>query len=189
MWITFFWVCFGVGAGFVILSFVFGEIFGFFGGGSADCSAGGGSTAATECPSVGGGNSAVSPFMPKIIALFLTIFGGAGLLLGRTALQWFVVLPLAVLAGLCVAFVVFRFVVLPLHKRQNTSVRSTASFVGSSAVVVETIRQGGYGEITYSARGNSFSAPAKAESGEGIKRGTTVRIVYIEDGTFYVSEE
>ena len=187
-----FWVCFGVGAGFVVLSFVLGELFGLFGGSSgsaSNCSSTGSSSSSiTECPSTGGGNSSVSPFMPKIIALFLTIFGGAGLLLESTALLWVVVVPIALLAGLLVSFLVFRFVVVPLHRSQNTSVKPTASFVGSTAEVVLRINQGAYGEIMYSARGNTLYAPAKSETGETIEKGVKVKIVYIEDGTFYVSK-
>jgi membrane protein implicated in regulation of membrane protease activity len=187
---TFFWVCFGVGAGFVIISFMLGEVLGFFGDGGVDIDADmdldvDGGTQIN--PS--GGSPTVSPFKPVIIALFLTMFGGMGLILGIVEFfPWFIVISFSALAGMALAYLVFRFVLVPLHRRQNTSAKSIQSFVGSKAKVVVTIPQGKYGEITYTANGNTFSAPAKSESGDPIPRDSVVEILYIDKGTFFVKQ-
>jgi membrane protein implicated in regulation of membrane protease activity len=94
---------------------------------------------------------------------------------------------LAVSAGLCAAFLVFRFVLVPLYKRQSTSALPAGSFIGSKANVTVTIPQGKYGQIAYSSpNGNTYSAPAKSEDGCEIARGTAVEIIYIEKNTYFV---
>ena len=210
-------VCFGVGAGFVILSFLFGEALGHLGGG-ADVDAsfdgveaagdiGGFDTDAGDFDLDAGGIDAgadasgfdadagdfdahvhgagVSPFKPMVIAMFLTVFGGSGLLLDG-GFTWFFALPLAIAIGLAAAFCLYRFVYVPLYKYQGRGVVEKQRLVGLTATVTEAIPQGGFGKIKYVADGNVYNAPAKAEDGGGITRGSTVQIMYIEKNAFFV---
>ena len=170
---TIFWVCFGVGVGFVVLSFILGEVFGVFGGGSGSCSTGGGSGSAT-------------PMKPAIIALFLAVFGGSGLIFSQVFYLWFIIVPLALVAAVIVAGAVFRFVFVPLWRRQNTSSQPIQSFVDTRATVILAIAEGRFGEITYSANGNTYTSPAKSVDGAPIPRDSIVDIVRIDDGVFYV---
>ena len=162
---TLFFVCLGVGAGFVLLSVIFGQIAGAL---DADIDSGG-----------------ASPFKPIIIAVFLTVFGGAGLLLMPVFEVW-VVLGAAALAGLVMAYLMFRYVVVPLHRWQNTSAHEKQSVIGLTAKVAELIPQGGYGKITYTYDSKIISGPAKSENGTEIARNTLVEIVYIERNTYHV---
>jgi len=214
---TIFLICFGVGAGFVILSTLFGAIMGHMDAGGGDASFDGaelggdmgsldGSFDADFDASIGdasgsfdiGGLDAdsiglaghifgqgVSPFKPMIIATFLTIFGGAGLLM-NPHLFWLFSVPLALFFGLAASFLLFRFVYVPLYKFQGRGVIEKQRLVGLSASVTESIPQGGFGKIKYVADGNRYTAPAKAEDGSAIPRGSDVQIMYIERNAFFV---
>jgi membrane protein implicated in regulation of membrane protease activity len=168
--ILFFWVCFGVGVGYTVLAFLLGEALDAFNFGW-DIESGG-----------------ISPFKPAVIAAFVTVFGGSGLLFARVITPLFWALPLAGVAGLFVAFILYRFVIVPLSKAQNTSAVEIQSLIGHTAKVSEKIFQGGYGQISYIVNGNTYSSPAKAENGSEIGRGETVEIMYIQENTYFVKK-
>ena len=168
----FLWVCFGVGVGYTVIAFLLGEA---LSGIDMDADAGSGGT--------------VTPLKPTVIAAFITVFGGSGLILTLTKMPVYAVLPLAALIGAGAAFVFYRFVIVPLSKAQNTSTPDIQSLVGHFAKVTEKIFQGGYGQISYAINGNSYSSPAKSEDGNEISRGADVEIIYIEDGTYFVRKK
>ena len=157
-------IFFGVGIGFIVISLIIGAV--------ADSEAG--------------------PFaflQPKIIALFLAVTGGIGLILSPRLADVFgggIVLLLSVLAGLLVAGLVNRFIIMPLYRAQNTSAFDKQAIIGQSAKVISPILEGGYGKIKYNVSGSVVTAPAKCENGEGAKNGEDVDIIYIEGGTYFV---
>ena len=91
--------------------------------------------------------------------------------------------------GLIVAYLMYRFVIVPLHKAQNTSAVEKQSLIGHNAVVTEKIPQGQFGKITYYVNGNTYSSPAKSEDGNEIIRNTNVQIVHIDKNTYYVASK
>ncbi|MCL2575213.1 MAG: NfeD family protein [Defluviitaleaceae bacterium] len=163
--ITAFFICFGVGTGFVVLTMLFGQVFGAL---DVDFDTG-----------------ATSPFKPIFIALFLCTFGGLGLMFYRF-LDIYLTIIIASLGGLLLTFLLFRFVLIPLKRWQNTNTHEKQSMIGRTAKVTETIQQGGYGKITYTVNEKIVSGPAKSEDGNQIIRGTEVDIVYIEKNTYHV---
>jgi membrane protein implicated in regulation of membrane protease activity len=173
---TAFTICFGVGVGYAVISFVLG-LFSFIdidmdfdiGDNDFDISIGG----------------YVSFLKPSVICAFITVFGGVGLILLKP-LGWFFAAMSGAGLGVVVAFIMWKYVFVWLKKMQNTSVSEQQSFIGLAAKVTEYIPQGKYGKITYYSNGNTYSAPAKSESGEGILRNTSVTIVYIKKNTYYV---
>lgn len=167
-----FYVCFGIGAGYTVLSLLLGEV---LGGIDLDFD--------FDFDFDFGG--AASPVKPVVIAAFLTVFGAIGILL----LNKFpapLLLCLAGFGGLAVAYAIQRFIITPLYRAQNTSAVDQASLIGGSATVTEAIPQGAYGKITYHAAGNTYTAPAKSEDGSAIPRHSAVEIVYIKKNTYYV---
>jgi len=94
-----------------------------------------------------------------------------------------------VAAGLFVSYLLFRFVVVPLHKWQNTNTHEKQSIIGVTAKVAEHIPQGGFGKITYTYNDKIMSGPAKSEDGNEIERNTMVEIVYIEKNTYHVRKK
>jgi membrane protein implicated in regulation of membrane protease activity len=116
----------------------------------------------------------------------VAVLGGSGLIFLKSFIP---VLALAFASALAfaVSWSMYRFVIIPLSKAQNTSILEMQEFVGMPAKVTEKIPQGKYGKITYFAKGNSLSAPAKSEDGGEIGRNEDVVIAYIDKNTYYVS--
>jgi membrane protein implicated in regulation of membrane protease activity len=165
--VIFFWVCFGVGVAYTVIAFLLGEALDAFNFGS-DINSG-----------------TLSPLKPAVIAAFITVFGGMGLFFIRFMIfLW--VLPLAATIAAAVAFILYRFIIIPLSNAQSTSAVEIQSLIGHTAKVTEKIFQGGYGQITYVIKGNTLSSPAKEENGGEIGRGQEVEILYIQDNTYFV---
>ena len=161
---TLFIVSLGVGAGYTILSLIMGNLL--------------------DIGDPEGGN-ALSPLRPAPLAAFLTVFGGVGTLY-YTRFGLVITLILAAALGVLTSYLLIRFILMPLHKAQNTSTIEQQSLIGQKATVAEKIFENGYGKISYHINGSNFSSPAKSENGQEISAKTTVEIVYIEKNTYYV---
>jgi len=160
-------VLFVVGLGFILVSFLF------------DVSTDG-----------HGGPFAI--FQPKLVAAFLMVTGGMGMILSARLDGLFggtFVFTISVLSGLFIAGLIHRFIIIPLHKAQNTSAHDKQGTIGTWAKVISPIPQGGYGKIRYNISGSVVTSPAKSEDGGEIKNGENVAIVYIEGGTYFVRRE
>jgi len=165
---AFFFICFGVGVGYITLAFIIGEALSSF-----------------DFDGDTGFDGKVSPFKLSVLAAFLTVFGGTGLILNNRMLT-FLALLCAVIFGFIAAFIIYRFILVPLYKAQSTSAAEKQSFIGCIATVSEYIPQEKYGKITYRMNGNTYTAPAKSEDGAEIKRNEEVVIVHIEKNTYLV---
>ena len=162
---TVFTVMLGVGVGYAVIGFLLGEVIGH-----SDVDA-----------------TSISPLKPAVIASFIVVFGGAGLI----SLRFFdplLAIPFAGLVGVGVAFFVYRCIIVPLSKAQNTTAIDIQSLIGHRAKVTEKIPQGQYGKITYVVNDSTYTAPAKAEDGGEIARSSAVEIMYIERNTYFVKE-
>ena len=129
---------------------------------------------------------------PKLIAVFLTVTGGVGIILSARLNVFFgagIVLVISVLAGLVIAGLLNRLVIIPLHKAQNTSAHDKQATIGTTAKVISPIPAGGYGKIRYSVSGSVVTSPAKCEDGGEVKIGENVDIIYIEGGTYFVRRQ
>lgn len=170
---TFFMVCFIVGCGYVVISFLAGELLDlgdiFSGDFDVDFD----------------GFSGASPFKPVVISVFLTVFGGVGLILyPDKTYMW--ALGIAFVIAMFVSYCIYRFVVVNMYKAQNTSAVNVQSLVGHSATVTEKIPEGKFGKITYVVNGNTYTAPAKCIDNTEVSRGTDVKIILIEKHIFFV---
>ena len=118
------------------------------------------------------------------------VAGGVGLILERMPiteqLGYSFALVIAGLAGVAVAGLMNRFILIPLERAQNTSAFNIQDTIGKTAHVIERIPQGGYGKIKYAISGSSVTSPAKSEDGGGIAAGDSVEIISIEKNTYYV---
>lgn len=164
-----FQICFGVGAGYAVLSFLLGEIIDI---GNFDSHFEFGTT--------------ISPLKPSVISAFLTVFGGIGSILIIKGINIFITFSIASILGILVAFCFMKFVIIPLNKAQNTSAVEKQKLIGKDAKVTVTIPQGKFGKITYYANGNTYSSPAKSEDGCEIKKYEDVEIICIENNTYFV---
>ena len=155
-------ILFGVGVGFVLISFFLDTI--------VDVDAG-----------------FFSILQPKLIAVFLTVTGGFGIILS-TQFGTIITLIISVLCGLLIATLINRLVIIPLHKAQNTSTFDKQAIIGTLAKVISPIPQGGYGKIRYSVSGSVVTGPAKSQDGGEIKNGENVSIMHIEGKTYFVKK-
>ena len=161
---TVFFVAFGIGAGFVLISFLIGEFSGEI---------------ETE--------SSLSFIKPSVMSTFLVVFGIVGILLEITGVLFSLLnLGIAFFAGFITSLALNKFILIPLRKLENTSAADRQMLVGKEAQVIEKIPQGGFGKITFSINGNKHNAPAKSEDGNQIERHASVEIIYIEKSTYFV---
>ena len=157
-------VFFGVGIGFLLLSLVADAMLDFEGFGFA-------------------------LLQPKIIAIFMLVTGGVGLALNAQSgflLMPTIILIISVVSGLLVAGLIYRFVIVPLKKAENTSTFKKEDTIGSTAEVVSPIPKGGYGKIRYNVSGSVVTGPAKSEDDNEVKTGEKVFIMDIDKGTYLV---
>lgn len=129
-----------------------------------------------------GGTDGISPLKPIVIATFITLFGGFGII-GNfiSSLAAIFVFLLAVLAGFVGAALIFYTVVVPMYKCQSNSVVSNENVKNVSGNVITPISSDGLGEISYTVGDIRYTSPAKSLSEEEIEKGTDVVIVDIKD--------
>lgn len=164
-----FYICFGVGVVYTVISFLLGQLFDFFDfDGNFEVGAN------------------ISPLKPAVIAVFVTVFGGLGILLMKKGIIFIISLGFALVIALIIAYMMYKFVIVQLYKAQNTSAIERQKLIGQKAKVTLSIKQGGYGKITYVVNGNTYNSPAKTEDGSEIMTGKEVEIIYIDKNTYYV---
>jgi len=140
---------------------------------------------------VDGTGSPISIFQPKLIAIFLTVVGGVGMILTNVwgNAPFSLILTISAFSGLFIAALLHRLVLIPLYRAQNTSAFDKQATIGTMAKIISPIPQGGYGKISYNISGSTVTSPAKSEDGGEIKNGQTVSIVYIEGATYFVRRQ
>lgn len=167
-------VCFFTGALFTVLSFLLGRLLDFADfDGDLDLDG--------DMPGL-----TVSPLKPIVIVSFITVFGGVGLMTEQAGLSPTLMLLVALGAAVIVAWGIYRFVVVPLYRAQNTSSVSQQELIGRTATISLRIKNDGFGSIAYVVNGNSYNAPAKSVDGTDIERGAEVVIVRLERNVYYV---
>lgn len=184
-----FQVCFFTGALYTLISFLLGHLLDFAGAGGhvdtdidIDVDIGGDIGTHTD---IGG---TVSPLKPVTIAAFTTVFGGSGIIMLKNGHSIIAALMVAALLGLTIAFMLYRFLIVPLHKAQSTSAVSQAVLVGSLAYSTLPMEDNSFGKIKYTVEGNTYSAPCKSIDGKLITKGVPVVIIDIKKNIFYVKE-
>lgn len=170
-----FQVCFFVGIGLILISFLFGQMFDFLGMDALDIDV--------------LGLDLILPVSPMVYLLFATVFGGSGLIFVKLlpSINYIFIAIIAAAIAFTLSTGFYKGIIKPLKKAENTSAPDTDELVGLPATVTETIYEKGFGEITYIINGNSYNAPAKTIKGEELVKGSKVAICWIEDHVFYVS--
>lgn len=174
--IRFFYICFYTGVLYTAVSFILGQVFDFMG---LD------SDVDLDGDFFGFG---ISPLKPIIIAAFVTVFGGIGIIAEKNNLGDYISLLIALVTALGISFLIFRFILVPLYRHQSKDVVDKNGLIGHIAKVRLTIKDGNFGKIIYVVEGNTYSAPAKSDSNETIDKGDEVVIVEIRDNVFYVKK-
>lgn len=184
-------ICFKTGVIFTVVSFVLGQIF----GGDSDL---GIDTDIdmdidvdidTDISGAGKGLSTITPLKPALIAAFITVFGGVGLMALNRGYSSFVASLLGTTLGFAIAGAMYKLIIVPLHKRQSIA-HSNKSLVGYEAKIIVPIPMGEMGKIRYIVDQNTYTAPAKAiDSQCSLKDGDIVIIKRIDKHIFYVEKK
>jgi membrane protein implicated in regulation of membrane protease activity len=177
-----YFVCFGVGLLFTLVSAFLGDA---FGGHDHDVGGGGHAEAGFDHAGMPG----MSPFSPTTIASFITAVGGFGMIFSKipmTRSPW-ISAPLSILCGLGIAAAVFALFNKIFSQTQSSSEAKIASLVGQLATVITPIPEKGVGEIAYVQAGSRYTAPARSEDGTLVSNGQTVKITRIVGSQFYIT--
>lgn len=188
--LKFFQVCFYTGVLYTVISFVLGHILDFAGLGGdvdTDIDIDIDTDAGIDLDSDIQG-AAVSPLKPVTIAAFITVFGGVGMIFLNNNYNAVIALAAATASGLSVSYMLYRLIIVPLTRAQNTSAVSQAELLGSLAYTALAMKDKSFGKIHYTVEGNTYSAPAKSIDGRLIAKGVPVVIIDINKNIFYVKE-
>jgi membrane protein implicated in regulation of membrane protease activity len=129
----------------------------------------------------------LSPVSPVTITMFVTAFGGVGLIATHTlALSVLLSLPIALASGLLLAAVTFFTFAKLFQATEGSSEPRVSELVGLEAEVITPIPTQGLGEIAYVARGSRFTAPARSEDGKPHAAHSTVLIERVVGSVFCV---
>jgi membrane protein implicated in regulation of membrane protease activity len=135
----------------------------------------------------GGSDYTVSPFKPIVIATFCIVFGGTGMTALRLNLNIWLVFFVSIGVGVMIAMALYKFIVAPLYRAQNTSAATRKDLLGLKALVTSPVYQDGFGTISYRINGNIYNGPAKSYTGEAIEQGVNTTIVGFEGRAFVVT--
>jgi len=184
-------VCFGVGLLFTVISAFMADV---FGGHEFHVDSGGGEAAGPSGHAEAGFDShdmpGFSPLSPTTIASFVTAFGGIGMVLSKISVtdSPLFSLPLSVLGGFGIAFLIFVMFRAIFRRTQSSSESNVAGLIGASAMVITPIALHGVGEIAYIDGGSRYTAPARSDDELPLENGVTVKITRIVGPQFYVTK-
>ncbi len=198
-----YWICFSIGAGYATVTALLGGFFGVvhhvadFGGGGAAADMGGDYGAGGDhAGGVGHGDAysgpaeaepVIAPLSPATISVFLTTFGGIGIITTTLFhMKLLLSLPVSLASGVLVAgFVLILFYHL-FTKIQASSETKMTEVVGLTGEVTVPIPAGGLGEVAYICRGARLVGPARADGSNSFPRHAAVRIARRVGSTLYV---
>jgi membrane protein implicated in regulation of membrane protease activity len=183
-------VCFFLGLGFALLSGLLAGVFTGHAGGHIDT--GGHLDAGTDGGSIDGAHSPghvhYSPLSPVTIAMFISTFGGVGILLKKADFPIYLHLPAAAFSGILVGGLVsYAFYRIMLATQASSHGRENEA-IGTQAEVTVPIPHVGLGEVAYVLRGSRYTNPAKSVDGKELPVNTLVKIVNQVGTTFIVQK-
>ncbi len=176
---------FFVGFGFAVVSALMSGV--FSGGAEAHVDVGG-AHGDTMHPTAG--DSVHFPLLsPVTLSMFAAAFGGSGMVY-KKVLLWPAVahLPAAAVTagavGLGVAWIFYKI----FQASSGSSQTQPDEVLGVEAEVTTAIPADGLGEISYVARENRFSAPARSADGKAVGARSLVKVLKTVGGTFVVEK-
>ncbi|CAH2214276.1 hypothetical protein [Tepidibacter aestuarii] len=128
----------------------------------------------------------IIPIKPAVIAMFITVFGGMGIIQIRDGQQSLYAFGISLVVAFITSYLINRYIFCFLKKAENTSAESQKKLIGQYAKVIATIVEDGFGQIKYNMNGNTYNSPAKHIEGKRVEFNSKVVIVLIENDVFYV---
>ncbi len=170
--LTLFAIIGGVGFVFLLASLILGDIFEMFG---ADAD-------------LGGHGHDFGLFDSRVIAVFITAFGGFGFIGAWSGLGPVPSSLIGLLGGVIFGGVVSAFGRFLIGQQSSSSVTDDA-LIGRSAQVTVGIKPGSLGQITARVGDERVEKLARISSGEEIKAGAMVKILAIAGDSVIVTAE
>lgn len=131
----------------------------------------------------------IFPIRPIIVVIFITVFGGIGIMQTKLGNEGIYVFVISILTALVVSFIVNKFIIKPLYKAESTSASSQKELIGHNGIIIGTIIENGFGQLSYITNGVRHTAPCKHIEGKRTESGSKVIIVSIEKNVFYVEND
>lgn len=182
-------VCFFLGLGFAVLSALLSGLFSGHGGAHMDGGVHGNVHGGHVHVDTGDGTVHYSPLSPVTIAMFISTFGGVGILMKRFVdPHVYVHIPVAAVSAFAVAGVVSYIFYKILATTQSTSQPKPEEAIGLEAEVTVPIPNHGLGEIAYTVRGTRFTNPAQSQDGKELPARLAVKIVRQVGNTYIVEK-
>lgn len=129
----------------------------------------------------------VVPVSLLSLSMWSTVFGALGLCLSRYLSQTTATV-VAVTVGYLFAVVV-QTIIIKLKKVKNNT-ESTASILDRKATVCNTIKENGYGTVSFSKPdGSVVSFPSRSSDGLEIQQGTEVTVDSFKNGVVFVKRK
>jgi membrane protein implicated in regulation of membrane protease activity len=185
-------VCFFLGLGFAVLSALLSGLFsgdaGAHMGGHMDSGGlhGHGHDAGAHSDD---GTVHYSPLSPVTIAMFISTFGGTGILYKRYFdPQIWIHVPMAAVSALIVAGIVSWIFYRIMLATQSTSQPRAEEAIGMEAEVTVSIPHQGLGEIAYTLRGTRLTSSAKTADNKELPARAMVKIVKQVGNTYIVEK-
>jgi membrane protein implicated in regulation of membrane protease activity len=142
----------------LLLSLMFGEIFGHFGDGHFDM-----------------GHDAPSFFSARIMSVFITAFGGFGAIATHYGLDILPSSGVGFVSGLFFASIIYSFARFLASQQATTEVR-TADLMGQHARVVVAIPAGGVGQVRFRVGEELVDKIARSNDGAPIPENAIVTV-------------
>jgi membrane protein implicated in regulation of membrane protease activity len=165
-----------VGALFLFVSFIIGEVGDFFddvGDTVGDQLAEIGIGEADAAHADMGDAEGPSPFSLRNLMAFLTAYGASGLITSTYGWSTLASSLFGLIPGTVIAFVAYQLM-SALYRQQASSVVEVGNLLGSSGVVDVSIPAGGVGRVTVSTDTGTSSFIARSRDGQTISTGETV---------------
>jgi membrane protein implicated in regulation of membrane protease activity len=182
-------VSFFLGLGFAILSALLSGVFGGhagphvdMGGAHVDLGTGHGHAGPMD------GSVHFSPLSPVSLALFVTTFGGIGLILKKSGQPVLVQIPVAAISGIVAGGLVSYLFYKIMQMTPGSSHARAGEELGIEAEVTVPIPNDGMGEIAYVVRGTRFTNSARTLDGKELPAGVLVKIVKQAGNTYFVQK-
>jgi membrane protein implicated in regulation of membrane protease activity len=175
------------GAGFLMISFVLGEVGDFFDsvgdfvGDNVDIGGDGGGDLG------GDGSEGPSPLSLRNLMAFLTAYGASGLITSSYGWSTLSSSLFAIVPGTVLALVAYKFM-SALYGQQSSSMVEVASLVGRTALVEVSLPEHGLGRISINTASGRSSFLARSEDGLPIGTGDAVVIKATVGGDLIVAK-
>jgi membrane protein implicated in regulation of membrane protease activity len=173
---AFFLVIALVGALFLFISFILGSVGDFFddfGGAIGEHVDIPGLDGGADGAADGAGDEGPSPLSLRNLMAFLTAYGASGLITSSYGWSTLASSLFAVIPGLALAFVAFKFMQM-LYGQQSSSVVEVSGLVGRVGLVDLAIPAAGLGRVTVSTGSGQSTFIARSEGGAAISQGERV---------------